>query len=602
MEEELDLQVEVDDIDEVSSQVEHITLEDLSFSLEEDVDVASEAIGKTLVGRFLAKRPISNSLLRAVMGKVWRPKIGWKMQEVSMGIFIFRFTRKTEAEFILENGPWSPCDGFLLLKPMPPDGLWRSADLYSTPIWVRACGFPMSFITDQNAAKVASRFAKVHEINPTHRNGMMQRDYLRFKVDIRLDSPIQAGFSLPRLNAPRIWIFFKYERLPITCFKCGFVGHVKQACEANTVKIMNAAGKMVDLYGPWLRVGHRLDHCFSALTNTSRRGSRLEVPRQENEELDTIRLANPEAYRVPEVEPETRSGGIMTEQTPESGDKAQTAMPAHTTAPRMIGTAITTTTTTSLNPEAYRVPEVEPEMRNGGIMTEQNPESGDKAKAQTAMPAQTTAPRTIGTAITTTTTTSLTTMIAGTRDCSTTKDRHMAKKAGTAVAFNPPIDNSKNIFGAADVADLATLFKGALDPNNTNKAYIARRGKGLNRPKNLKTIRPTQMNIRDSNFDGLVLEEGSRKRKKPIIDALTETRLWKEFPADTSPKKSRIGETVVQDPSEGEICTRGEDIEKSRNNCKCIAGDDEPKADNAIPNQGFGEAEEAGLIMPPRPS
>ncbi|PON70666.1 hypothetical protein TorRG33x02_256020 [Trema orientale] len=93
----------------LASQVEHNSLEDLSFSLKVDESVANEAIIKTLVGRFLAKKPVSNSLLRAVMGKVWRPKVGWKMQEVAPGYFIFRFTRRAK----------------------------KSADMNTMPIWVQ---------------------------------------------------------------------------------------------------------------------------------------------------------------------------------------------------------------------------------------------------------------------------------------------------------------------------------------------------------------------------------------------------------------------------------------------------------------------------------
>lgn len=92
MVEELELEIQFDDIDEVSSQVEPISLEDLSFSLKVDESVANEAIIKTLVGCFLAKKPVSNSLLRVVMGKVWWRRVSWKMQEVAPGYFIFRFT------------------------------------------------------------------------------------------------------------------------------------------------------------------------------------------------------------------------------------------------------------------------------------------------------------------------------------------------------------------------------------------------------------------------------------------------------------------------------------------------------------------------------
>ncbi|PON71172.1 hypothetical protein PanWU01x14_076110 [Parasponia andersonii] len=160
MVEELELEIQFDDIDEVSSQVEPISLEDLSFSLKVDESVANEAIIKTLVGCFLAKKPVSSSLLRVVMGKVWWRRVSWKMQE-------------------------------------------KSGDLNTTPIWVQDYGFPLNYITEQNAEKIVKCFSKFLEINQIQQNDMMLRDHLRFKVDISLNSPIQAGFSLSRANAPK---------------------------------------------------------------------------------------------------------------------------------------------------------------------------------------------------------------------------------------------------------------------------------------------------------------------------------------------------------------------------------------------------------------
>lgn len=129
MEAELEVEVAVDMMDEVTSEVENFSLEDLSISLEPEEDLAKDTISKSLVGKFLTKRPVSNGLLRAVLDKVWRPKRGWKMQCVVGNIYVFRFQNKEKVEFILENCPWSPCDGFMLIKPLPPDGRWQSTDL-----------------------------------------------------------------------------------------------------------------------------------------------------------------------------------------------------------------------------------------------------------------------------------------------------------------------------------------------------------------------------------------------------------------------------------------------------------------------------------------
>ncbi|POO02676.1 Zinc knuckle CX2CX4HX4C [Trema orientale] len=465
MEEELELEVQVDDVDEVSSQVEHISLEDLSFSLDEDAEAAAEAISKTLVGRFLAKRPGLDSLLRTVMGKVWKPKMGWKMQEVEPGYFVFRFTRKIEVEFILENCPWSPCDGFLLLKPMPSNGLWRSADMNTTPIWVRANGFPLGFMTEQNAAK---------------------RDYLRFKVDIGLDSPIQAGFSLPRLNALRLWIYFKSERLPITCFRCGIIGHVDQACASQIVKMLNGAGKSVQLYGPWLRA------------------ATMEAPEQ-------IRRANPEAYHIPEENPEPV----------ESRPAAETFL------------------------------------------------SGVEERTEA--------------------------------------DKYGARNSGTAVSFEVPPEPLISNFGATDIADLAVVLKNSLDPSHPSRPSSSKMSKNICRPKGPKTIRPLHRGSHGAFSVGLHPQNSPKKARISDLELQTKKRQEGEeleirySPLTTIRTVSKQSATNfdgagVEDkqilPLKEVIC----EPQQLKGDC------DKAVSVNSKPNRNFGEAEEAGLIKPPRSS
>ncbi|PON48027.1 hypothetical protein PanWU01x14_240200 [Parasponia andersonii] len=105
-------------------------------------------------------KQVFNGLLWYVLGRIWNPTPGWKMQEVEKYNFVFSFTTRKEVNYILENRPWSPCNRFLVIREMPNDILWGSIDLSITSLWVRAYGFPVKFMTDKNAAKVAARTRK----------------------------------------------------------------------------------------------------------------------------------------------------------------------------------------------------------------------------------------------------------------------------------------------------------------------------------------------------------------------------------------------------------------------------------------------------------
>ncbi|PON94088.1 hypothetical protein TorRG33x02_101270 [Trema orientale] len=120
---EMETSLEVDEIDEVVGQVENLYFDDLSLDLEPDEESGSEVISKSLVGRFMTHKQVFNSLLRDVLCRIWNPAPGWKMQELAKHTFLFSFTTRKEVDYILENRPWSPCNGFLMITEMPNDGL-----------------------------------------------------------------------------------------------------------------------------------------------------------------------------------------------------------------------------------------------------------------------------------------------------------------------------------------------------------------------------------------------------------------------------------------------------------------------------------------------
>uniref|UniRef100_A0A803NT62 CCHC-type domain-containing protein n=1 Tax=Cannabis sativa TaxID=3483 RepID=A0A803NT62_CANSA len=74
-----------------------------------------------------------------------------------------------------------------------------------------------------------------------------------FKVWISIDKPICPGFLFP-CSGGRVWLSFRYERLPFMCFSCGRVGHDYRTCARNPVQITYGDGKSSAAYGAWLKI------------------------------------------------------------------------------------------------------------------------------------------------------------------------------------------------------------------------------------------------------------------------------------------------------------------------------------------------------------
>ncbi|KAF4373144.1 hypothetical protein F8388_019326 [Cannabis sativa] len=229
-------------VNEMIAETENCCLEDFSIQVAPDLESAQETIAKTVVGRLYSKKMISHGTLRKTLSGI-----------------------PQEVKFVLENGPWNPCGGFLLVTSLPEDGRWESADLLKLDIWVKAKGVPLPYLTEDCLAQMAKRMGLLLSANKVRRNGIVVNDFLRFQVRLDLSRPLLAGVSLPEINQKKIWSYFKYERLPIFCYKCGVIGHLEDDCSGLKRMVTAHNGRSLPLYGSWLKDGSRLENGFALL-------------------------------------------------------------------------------------------------------------------------------------------------------------------------------------------------------------------------------------------------------------------------------------------------------------------------------------------------
>lgn len=120
-----------------------------------------------------------------------------------------------------------------------------------------------------------------------------QAKFMRIRVELQINKPLRRGGYITSLDGERIWITFKYERLPTICFICGRIGHDNKHCVA-TSDMQTKEHQ----YGDWIRA------------NGSYRGS--------NEKVKTRNDSSNESNGMGEM---TRSH-TPTEQTPKEGTRA----------------------------------------------------------------------------------------------------------------------------------------------------------------------------------------------------------------------------------------------------------------------------------------
>lgn len=89
------------------------------------------------------------------------------------------------------------------------------------------------------------------------RKFVVANSYLRFKVDLFVESPIPAGFFQEQPDGDENWIQFKFERLSDFCYKSGMLNHMTGKCPfEKPMTIITANRISTRLYGHWLKAGH----------------------------------------------------------------------------------------------------------------------------------------------------------------------------------------------------------------------------------------------------------------------------------------------------------------------------------------------------------
>uniref|UniRef100_A0A803NWY4 Reverse transcriptase n=1 Tax=Cannabis sativa TaxID=3483 RepID=A0A803NWY4_CANSA len=254
-------------IDDSVEAVENFSLDDFSIQITPDTAAAKNTLETSIVGRFFSKREYSTATMRKVLSGMWRLQRGWRFQLVDRKskTFVFRLNSVGEVKHILSHGPWSPCDGFMLVAAMPEDGLWSSADLSSVELWVKAHGVPLELLTDEAAVQMANRVGKFVAADRVRRNGILVNSFLRFRTRINISLPLVPGVSLEGNGKKKHWAFFKFEQLPVFCFKCSVIGHMEDVCSGRKRVVLVDDGRSVPLFGPWLRDGSRLENGFALL-------------------------------------------------------------------------------------------------------------------------------------------------------------------------------------------------------------------------------------------------------------------------------------------------------------------------------------------------
>jgi hypothetical protein len=198
------------------------------------------------MGKIITNKPIHVNNIQMGLENVWGSPPGLKIQEASGKILQFFMDDAMDQERILLGNPWIFRNSWLIVQPWDRETDPAALDFDHAPTWVQLWGLPPHCKTKQMGRSIGELLGKVDSAEVYEYPG--KKLIIKIKVALNVHQPISAGILIRNAKDGTHWIDFRYEKLPLFCFKCGLTGHGENLCY-NKGRIIENTTPL----GPWLR-------------------------------------------------------------------------------------------------------------------------------------------------------------------------------------------------------------------------------------------------------------------------------------------------------------------------------------------------------------
>ena len=200
----------------------------------------------------LTCKPFNRMAAKNTIRQAWGLNDSLQISEVGPNLFQFQFQSKFDMDQIIRGGPWSFDNQLLLLKRWKKGMTVGNIQMDSTSLWVQIWDAPFDMISTQVVREVGSRLGMVEEVERRHRKDDINM-FMRVRVALPIAKPLHRGGFIAGLDGEKMWVSFKYARLPMFCHFCGILGHDLKNYAAHFAA--EKQGRRVEYqYGDFLKV------------------------------------------------------------------------------------------------------------------------------------------------------------------------------------------------------------------------------------------------------------------------------------------------------------------------------------------------------------
>ncbi|XP_012848359.1 PREDICTED: uncharacterized protein At4g02000-like [Erythranthe guttata] len=216
----------------------------------------------SLVGRVVSAKEISFHTIKLNALRLLAPVKGCDIQPLGINTVLLKFNHVLDKKHALEGCPWVLERHAFIFHDLVPGEMAKEIDVRMMHIVVRLYRIPPTLKTPTVAKRVASRIGEFVQL--LNEKTLDVSEYMRVKVSLDVKQRLKRGIYLHEVEGTKVWIDFKYERLPAFCFLCGVLGHSENKCPARYEDDFTDPGDNLP-YGIWMRAPNLRDEHHTRL-------------------------------------------------------------------------------------------------------------------------------------------------------------------------------------------------------------------------------------------------------------------------------------------------------------------------------------------------
>jgi hypothetical protein len=221
-------------------------LKEIDIGDEETQELSTKG-SKCLLGRLGVSKKIHRESFKANLIRIWCIVRSVFFKEIHEHLLLFEFSDDSDRRRVLEGQPWSYDRTLLILNEFDAKTPPSQMDFSFSPIWIQIHDMPLGCMSKGVGFKIGESMGKVEEV-AIAADDVGWGKYLRVRVAINLYKPLERGRRL-KLAGTECWVPFRYEKLPVFCYRCGRIIHTKTGCSVLVSKKHDEKTG----WGPWIR-------------------------------------------------------------------------------------------------------------------------------------------------------------------------------------------------------------------------------------------------------------------------------------------------------------------------------------------------------------